>query len=266
MNMESPEKAAAEEPGAARRPTLANTYIGAYVQMTRQPVYSLLFLVPLLIVYEAYAYFLNFNKPYQIRNGADILVKTFFHFFGVDNLFSMMMAMLLAILVVVGISFRRMRQPLIFSYFPLMLLESLAYAFLLGPVTQRLTGFVRHPFLGPDVPAQDMSLKVLVSLGAGVYEELVFRVFLISALLYIFEKVAGFTPSNAVLTSILLSSLIFSSFHYLGAYRWQFTLESFLYRAIAGLVLSGLYIARGLGITAWTHSLYDIYVLIEAGP
>src|SRR5207249_11427491 len=114
-------------------------------------------------------------------------------------------------------------------------------------------------FLGPDVPTQDMSLKVLVSLGAGVYEELVFRVFLISALLYLLEKVAGLREHHAVITSILLSSVIFSSFHYLGTYRWQFTLESFLYRAIAGLVLSGLYIARGLGITAWTHSLYDIY-------
>lgn len=265
--MEPLEDEIVEEQPAPRKLGFASTYVGNYLLVTREPFYSLLFLTPLLVLYEAYAFFVNFDKPYQIRNGADILVKEFFRFFGIENLFSMMMVILFAILVIVGVSFRRLNQPLYWSYFFLMFGESLVYAFFLGPVTQRLTGFVQHPFMGPNAfgLSQDWSLKVLVSLGAGVYEEIVFRVFLISALLYLLERVLRLSPHNAAAAAIVLSSLIFSSFHYLGAYRWNFTLESFLYRAIAGMVLAGLYIARGLGITAWTHSLYDIYVLLETG-
>jgi hypothetical protein len=30
---------------------------------------------------------------------------------------------------------------------------------------------------------------------------------------------------------------------------------------VAGLAFSGLYVARGFGITAWTHALYDVFLL-----
>ena len=33
-------------------------------------------------------------------------------------------------------------------------------------------------------------------------------------------------------------------------------------RAVAGVAFSALYLARGFGITAWTHALYDIAVLL----
>ena len=39
------------------------------------------------------------------------------------------------------------------------------------------------------------------------------------------------------------------------------TLESFVFRTLAGLAFSGLYLTRGFGITAWTHALYDVAVL-----
>ena len=60
----------------------------------------------------------------------------------------------------------------------------------------------------------------------------------------------------------LLGAAIFSAFHYIGPYgdRWQ--LYSFLFRLIAGLFFSGLYLLRGFGITAWTHALYDVLLLV----
>ena len=57
---------------------------------------------------------------------------------------------------------------------------------------------------------------------------------------------------------LVLSALIFSAFHYIGPLGDAFTLPSFTFRAIAGLLLSGLYAGRGFGIAAWTHALYDV--------
>jgi hypothetical protein len=59
-----------------------------------------------------------------------------------------------------------------------------------------------------------------------------------------------------------LGALIFSAFHYIGPFGDRFTLASFTFRAVAGLLFSGLYVLRGFGITAWTHALYDVFLAI----
>ncbi len=54
---------------------------------------------------------------------------------------------------------------------------------------------------------------------------------------------------------------MFSAFHYIGPYGDPLRLDSFVFRMIAGLFFSGIYLLRGFGITAWTHALYDIFLL-----
>ena len=61
--------------------------------------------------------------------------------------------------------------------------------------------------------------------------------------------------------AIVLSALLFSLVHYVGSMGDPFTLSSFLYRFIFGLLLNGIYVWRGFGIAAWTHALYDLMVL-----
>ena len=55
---------------------------------------------------------------------------------------------------------------------------------------------------------------------------------------------------------------VFSAFHYVGPYGDRLELYSFVFRLIAGLFFSALYVLRGFGITAWTHALYDVLVLV----
>ena len=98
--------------------------------------------------------------------------------------------------------------------------------------------------------------------GAGIYEELLFRVLLVTGLAAAARTLLGWTPFAAGSAATLLGAAIFSAFHYLGPYgdRWQ--LYSFLFRMIAGLFFSGLYLLRGFGVTAWTHALYDVSLLL----
>jgi hypothetical protein len=60
----------------------------------------------------------------------------------------------------------------------------------------------------------------------------------------------------------VLGALVFSGFHYVGQYADALTLQSFTFRALAGVAFSALYLVRGFGITAWTHALYDVAVLM----
>jgi uncharacterized protein len=60
----------------------------------------------------------------------------------------------------------------------------------------------------------------------------------------------------------ILAALVFSAFHYVGPYGDPLRLGSFTFRFLAGLALSGLYVLRGFGVTAWTHALYNVFLLL----
>jgi hypothetical protein len=75
--------------------------------------------------------------------------------------------------------------------------------------------------------------------------------------------VLGWRPLVAGIVAATLGALIFSAFHYIGPYGDRWDVYSFVFRSIAGLFFSGLYLLRGFGITAWTHALYDVFLLFR---
>jgi hypothetical protein len=115
--------------------------------------------------------------------------------------------------------------------------------------------------LGP-IAGAPTATKVMLALGAGVYEELVFRVLLVSAIALIARRVLHWRPVIAGAVSVVVSATIFAAFHYIGPYGDPLRLDSFVFRLIGGLAFSLLYVTRGFGITAWTHALYDLMVLV----
>jgi hypothetical protein len=156
-------------------------------------------------------------------------------------------------------------------FFVGMLAESVSYALIFGLVVGTLTGllllrialFIGSPrFLIGSVPALSLPAQLMVSLGAGIYEELLFRVILVSGLAWLGRKVFGWSSSGAGAFAVSVGALIFAAFHYLGPYGDRLELGSFTFRTIAGLLFSGLYLLRGFGITAWTHALYDVFLAV----
>jgi hypothetical protein len=105
----------------------------------------------------------------------------------------------------------------------------------------------------------------MVSLGAGFYEELLFRVLLVSALLFVARRLLGWGPVAAGIFATLFGAVAFSAVHYVGPLGDQVTTQSFVFRTIAGLAFSGMYVTRGFGITAWAHALYDVFLIIARG-
>jgi membrane protease YdiL (CAAX protease family) len=103
----------------------------------------------------------------------------------------------------------------------------------------------------------------MLSIGAGIYEELLFRVVLVGLLAWGAKKLLGWRPLHAGIAATVLGALVFSAFHYIGPYGDPLDVYSFAFRTIAGLFFSGLYLLRGFGITAWTHALYDVFLLLR---
>jgi hypothetical protein len=168
---------------------------------------------------------------------------------------------------------RRARGRIELRLLPWMLLESAGYALLLGAVASALTSLLLHGrlvllvqpgdgtggFAGFNLPTQ-----LMISLGAGLYEELLFRVLLVAGLALLARRGFGWGPLPAGAFAAVLGALVFSLFHYVGPLGDPFALGSFTFRAVAGLLFSILYLLRGFGITAWTHALYDVFLALTA--
>ena len=241
----------------------------SYWELTRSPRYSLTFALPLLAMYETLALALNQGTDTGIRNGADVLLRSLAATVLGDHgpvLFGALVALVLLILAIRD--GRRHGGALRPRLFVLMLIESavlaVVFGFVVGIVTAQLVNALPQLSIGQKT---DMAWPVvfMVSLGAGVYEELVFRVLLVSGLILVGRTLFGLGRGAATAFAVVFGALIFSAFHYIGPYGDPLELPSFIFRTVAGLAFSGLYVTRGFGITAWTHALYDVFLLAARG-
>ncbi|HYK83593.1 MAG TPA: CPBP family intramembrane glutamic endopeptidase [Gemmatimonadales bacterium] len=247
---------------SARLPALGAP--SSYWQASRAPRYSLLFALPLLLFYQALTVAL-WHGPRSVRNGADVILQSLFVAVAGrwgPSLF--MICLIGAGLWLVATDMRGHGARLRARIFAGMLGESLVLGLLFGLVVSGVTsgvlGLLKTLAL-PPAPQLDAWTRLMVSLGAGIYEELLFRVVLVGALAALARVVFGWRPVPAGVAATLLGAAIFSAFHYVGPYGDQFQLYSFVFRMVAGLFFSALYLTRGFGITAWTHALYDISLL-----
>ena len=229
-----------------------------YFQLSRTPHYSLAFAIPLLLAYESFALVLNHSDLYGIRNSADVFLKLILAYVGIHGFFGCGVAMVGALIlfrVVGGMPrFGSIRTTVLVG----MLGESLGYSLLFGALVSAITRFL----LAQPIPLS-RSAQVLVSLGAGIYEEFVFRVLLLAGLGFFLHRVVSIQRVTAYSVAAILAAILFAAFHYIGPFGDRFQLPSFLFRFIAGLVLTGLYLVRGYGITAYTHSLYDLWITLN---
>lgn len=228
-----------------------------YWRFSRSSYYSVVAALPLLLAYEIIV-ILSQSNFWVIRNAADVWIRTILMAFDLktQHLTFVMIGISLAL-----IPLAKIRSPGIgikFHYFLLMLVESFLYSLILGVVLQSILkiGGLSSGGVGNGV-LQNFAL----SLGAGLFEEIVFRVLLLNFLYFIFKPLLRKKMVAAVF-AVLVASFLFSASHYVGSMADSWELYSFMFRWGAGMLFTVLYFVRGFAITAYTHALYDIWVLV----
>ena len=244
--------------------------VTSYWKTSRSPRYSVLFALPLLLLYEALAAMLSAADGSGVRNGADVLLKSVFE--GIAGPYGPLLFGLVLIGGSIWIISRDQKRtggklrPAVFgTMFAESVLLASAFGIIVGTITAVLLGQIPlFAIMQEGIPMTEMSAatRLMVSLGAGLYEELLFRVLLVSGIALLGTRVFKWQPRTAAIVAVIGGAFIFSAFHYIGPYGDVFQLQSFVFRMVAGLFFSGLYLARGFGITAWTHALYDVFVLL----
>ena len=237
----------------------------SYWRASRSHRYSLLFALPLLVFYELLAAMLSYASG-GVRNGADVLIKS--AFIAIAGPYGQLLFGAAVLAASIGLIRRDIRatgrdlKPRIFAG---MAVESFVLALVFGTIVGALTARLLAPLaIVNDGPLESMgwATQLMVSLGAGIYEELLFRVVLVSALAFIGQRVLKLRTVPAGVFAVIVGAFIFSAFHYIGPYGDPLELGSFVFRMIGGLVFSAMFLLRGFGITAWTHALYDVLLLL----
>lgn len=196
-----------------------------------------------------------------MRISVDVWFKTIFDYIG---LHAVSATLYIAAIAGAVILFRKRHQlkTIKKSYFSLMLAESLMYAIFISILISGFLGYLLN--LSADGYLSELSKLQLValSLGAGLYEELFFRVILVSVLVALFNTFLDSKTATYIFAAVI-AALIFSGVHYIGELGDFFTLSSFLFRFLFGLALNVIYVTRGFGIAAWTHAIYDLIVVLS---
>ncbi len=232
----------------------------SYWRVTRSATYGFISALPLFLLYEVMIVAANRSTGSSVRVGADVWIKQLLGALGTYGAFALG-------LVVCAIGFgillreRRNRLPLKLDFFLRMVGESAVYAVFVGLLIAMVVG--KMMMMIPVVsPQETISLftQLALSIGAGLYEELVFRVVLVGGLFWLLQLLP-LPDKAAYVTAAVVGALLFSWVHYIGSLGDVFTVSSFLFRFLFGLALNAIFLVRGFGVAAWTHALYDVFVV-----
>ena len=230
----------------------------SYLLKSRTSFYSFLFTLPLFFLYEFNILFLSWDDILVVRNGADFLMRNILESFDIYGLYGLGLVFFLGLLVTYIFFIKEdQKQEVNVNFLFIMLAESMLWSVFLYFLLFKFMVLLMNP-VGKTILQQ-----VTLAIGAGIYEEFLFRVLLIAGLSGILGFVFMWNKTFKNIIAVVLSGGIFSAFHFMGEYGDFFSMELFLIRFFAGLILGVLYMYRGFGITAYTHSIYDLIVLIR---
>ncbi len=114
----------------------------------------------------------------------------------------------------------------------------------------------------PPPPSGQLISQLAIGIGAGIYEELVFRLILISLIVVVAGDLLKLRASTVAITAILFSSFLFSAHHHPPIGTEPFALVPFAFRALAGVYLATVFWFRGYGSAAGTHAAYNTLILL----
>lgn len=228
--------------------------------------------LPIFLVYHLGVVFLG------VQNATDVVTGTLLSLSAGDR--SRYLLATLAIGVVFAGTFALLGRGQAFRprKFVQIIGEGIVYSLAMAFVANAVVGTL---FAGPEAIAiNGPFVGFIMSLGAGFYEELAFRVLLFGigakVLVWVFGRQrialsgttlagdAGFSLRSVLIMLgwAVVCALIFSGVHYIGPLGDAFQMTSFTFRAVLGLILTLIYVARGFAAAVWTHAIYDIWVLV----
>jgi hypothetical protein len=279
---------------------LFNFVQGSYFERTSRPIYAIVFLLPFIVFYELGTLLINTDllRRYWLgRVVAFSWLQDFLAYLGLGSKFGWAATPLAVVVILMALQLAsRKGWRFWFGDILPMAVECILLAVPLIVLSMFLSGSARHqngsaPAAAhfavtstvlrcssvtndvlPDAAENrddngkwlGLLANVVTGIGAGIYEELVFRLILIVALMVLFQDIFQVGHKISIILSVFISAALFGAYHHIVYLEGQFIQSSpfnwaeFSFRTIAGIYFAGLFAIRGFGITAGAHAFYDI--------
>jgi hypothetical protein len=285
--------------GRFKRDDLFSFARDSYLERTSRPIYAAIFLLPFIIFYETGTIFINTDLlgQSQIRVVAFVWLQNLLGYLGFGSRLAWMAPPLAVVVILTAMQITsKKRWGFNFGDVGPMILECVLLAVPLIVLSLFLNGAARLPgnigqfaggglqvqnkaaaelfsAAGGGVPitGQGLLADIITGIGAGIYEELVFRLILICVLMLLFQDIFKISRRDSIVLSVIISAALFSAHHHIVFLEGQFNgnrpfeWTEFIFRTIAGVYFAVLFAVRGFGITAGTHAFYDtIAVFVNA--
>jgi membrane protease YdiL (CAAX protease family) len=236
-----------------------------YLSATRHPWSCLLFLLPLLLAYEGGVLSLGGPRADALRNGVDAWLRLGLSKVGLKQTF--VVPVVLAAAFLFWCWRRRADRPKdLLGVVAGMALESVVFALGLWGLSRGVGHLMDRAGVACLSVRTDEAISLVVTyIGAGVYEEVVFRLVLFSGM-YAVLKLVQAPGLLAVAVAALASAACFSAAHHVGPYGETFESTTFIFRLVAGVYFALVFQTRGLGVAAGAHACYDVLAGISVGP
>jgi len=277
----------------------------SYLERTSRPIYAMVFLLPFIIFYEVGTFCINTDilNQSQIRVVAFVWLQNLLESLGFGGKLAWVAPPLAVVVILTALQITSAKQwrfwigdilpmttecillavPLIvltlflssstgpegnISWFDGSVIQAKAELIQSYPSVTGSSLWPLSAVAGNIKPGQSLLANIVTGIGAGIYEELVFRLILICLLMLLFQDLLRLTHLKSIILSILISAALFSAHHHVvfvggqlgltAAFNWT----EFCFRTIAGIYFAILFAIRGFGVTAGTHAFYDIIATI----
>lgn len=237
-----------------------------YLQRATLPLTSLIFLLPLMTVYEIGTGYLTtaarHGKDQQII--AFTKMQQFFDLFGATGPY-MPAAALTAMLLFWHIA-RKDPWKVDFKTVGGMVFESAVLGLpllLLAFVVNRYFPLIGLQATSASTAFAQTSIydRLIMDIGAGVYEEFLFRLILFTLFSLLLKDVFRMRDKWVYPLMVASSAILFSLYHYWSPNE-HFVFRIFAFRTLAGIYFGVIFMFRGFGVTAGSHCAYDIIITL----
>ena len=278
----------------------------SYLERTSRPIYAIIFLLPFIVFYELGTILINTDVLRRYWHGRVVAfswLQKFLEWVGFSSKFAWVATPLAVVVILIALQIAsrkqwrfwfgdiwRMAVECILLAIPLIVL--VWFINTLGAAQDNISRFNGHSIQiqskvvsscstatadsssvvvdegGVEEKRQYWVADIVTGIGAGIYEELIFRLILICVLMILFQNVLQLSRKNSIILAVLISAALFSTHHHIDFLtgqlnpRDQFNLAKFSFRTIAGVYFAVLFAIRGFGITAGTHAFYDIIATV----
>lgn len=231
----------------------------AYWDITHRPLQCLVFLLPMVLAYQIGMALIYDGTPNDGASAlaAEQLLRWFFSLFGATGAYLPGAALIVVLLVwhiATQDSWKVATQPILgMAGESILLAVPLLFLNRWLPALMALVG-------GDGSRVLD---NLLLSVGAGIYEELVFRLIVISLISFLLSDILKVGQVAAVAIAVIVSSLLFGLHHYppIGDDAWS--TSEFAFRTAAGAYLAAVFVLRGFGLAVGCHIVYDVIAFLQ---